>query len=381
MVGVEPFRQPAVLRHHRLVTAAMLHHRHPAARNPLDNDVTVPGEPVLHRKPGRDVEPAVVMSVVAGERRPGRTAPDSGEVGGDTAIGQPQPLRELGNGQRRGPGRRKGRGALANQNSSGHDRIVRPAGSSRPGHLVPDRAGLPGRAGTFGRVTGSAIRSRAQWVAPTGPSARGIWGRTVHDGSIRTRSGRPLFRPLGDKGVLMTGVLAMVGFTVLPGPAASAARRPQARPRRPDSRRPLTWHWPAVRRRRVPRDVPHSPSDPATPSAVALADAIRQQLTHPGSVSPQTATRTHPGRSDGRRFRLGRPGTGPPGLDSLPGSDGSVPVPAAAGRFLAHLEHDLIRRRAPIPRRITGDPIRRPRRAPWAVGRGPWADNGYTANG
>ena len=85
----------------------------------------------------------------------------------------------------------------------------------------------------------------------------------------------------------MTGVLAMVGFTVLPGPAASVARRPQARPRRPDSRRPLTWHWPAVRRRRVPRDVPHSPSDPATPSAVALADAIRQQLTHPGSVSPQ----------------------------------------------------------------------------------------------
>lgn len=95
----------------------------------------------------------------------------------------------------------------------------------------------------------------------------------------------------------MTTASVTVGFTELPDavarPAPLTANRfgwPPAWSRRPDRRRPPRWtRWrrPAHPPRRAGREVPNGSSDPATDSAVALAVAVRQQLTHPGSVSPQ----------------------------------------------------------------------------------------------
>lgn len=84
------------------------------------------------------------------------------------------------------------------------------------------------------------------------------------------------------------------GFTELPNLVTRPAQRTASRFRWPgawsrpfDRRRPTRWRRPADRSRRAGREVPDGPADPATVSAVALAVAVRQQLTHPGSVSPQ----------------------------------------------------------------------------------------------
>ena len=92
----------------------------------------------------------------------------------------------------------------------------------------------------------------------------------------------------------MTTTLVMVGFAELPDVVARPAQRTASRFRWPRAwswaparRRPTRWPRPADRARRAGRKVQEGPSDPATVSAVALAVAVRQQLTHPGSVSPQ----------------------------------------------------------------------------------------------
>lgn len=92
----------------------------------------------------------------------------------------------------------------------------------------------------------------------------------------------------------MTTTLVMVGFDELPDvvarPAPGTASRfrwPGGWSRRAVRRRPTRWPRPADRTHRAGREVQDGPSDPATVSAVALAVAVRQQLTHPGSVSPQ----------------------------------------------------------------------------------------------
>jgi hypothetical protein len=92
----------------------------------------------------------------------------------------------------------------------------------------------------------------------------------------------------------MTTALAMLGFTDLTGPVAwpSTSPVPPERSNRAGSGRsgrgrPRRPRWPERHPRPVVREVRDRQSNPSAANAVALAAAVRQQLTHPGSVSPQ----------------------------------------------------------------------------------------------